>query len=281
MKLILIEDKNTLSSHYQNIKSFVCNVQPQYTTHVIDVLMEWFNCFSSDDGSPFVLKRGINFLGQKSYLCTLFFMLIYDDDEVIAFAPFFRFKVFFAGDPLQYDVIAFCPDSTIFFYNDVLIKGGFEDRAINLLFEFINNYHKETPYIFLMNHIPSSSETLPSLLKNSMNLVPAGFNVSISPVLWRGGLYPWNISKLQAILQRSKDNESISESNRRNIEAAIEKIDTSNNTMLVFKRNHLHLKSSIYSIFGKGEPSGMLFDLYNDIETIFQSYPVCLLQINL
>ena len=125
-----------------------------------------------------------------------------------------------------------------------------------------------------MNHIPSSSDTLPLLFKHSLGLSPYGFNVSISPVFWRGGLYPWNLNKLQTILQNAQNNGTLSDTNCKNINSAIDKINASNKTMLVFKKNHPSLKSSVYSIFSESKPSDALFDLYNAVESIFQSHPV-------
>jgi len=274
MKLILIEDTNEISSYYKDIKTFVNSTKPRYSSHVIDVLMEWFASFSSDKNSTFAIKRGINFFGRKSSLCSLFFLLIYDDNELIAFAPLFRFNVHFGDAPTSYEVVAFCPDSTIFFYNDVLIKGGSEERALQTFFEFFRHYNETTPHIILLNHIPSTSNTLSLLSKHSMGLTPYGFNVSISPVYWRGGLYPWNLSKVQTILQNAQNNDKFSSTTCENIDLAISEINASNKAMLLFKKNHLDLKSSIYRIFSESKPSDSLSDLYNAIEAIFQSYPV-------
>lgn len=281
MKWLLIQDTNELSAYYQDIKTFVNNAQPQYTSHVVDALMEWFASFSSDKDSNFALKRGINFFGRKSSLCSLFFLLIYDDNELIAFAPLFRFKVHFGDAPASYEVVAFCPDSTIFFYNDILIKEGSEKRALQTFFEFFRHYNETTPHIILLNHIPSSSSTLPLLLKHSMDLTPYGFNVSISPVYWRGGLYPWNLSKIQTILQNAQNNDNFSGTTHKNIDIAMSEINASNKAMLIFKKNHLYLKSLIYRIFSENKPSDTLFDLYNAIEAIFQSYPVKFPYLNL
>lgn len=274
MKWLLIQSINELSPYYQDIKTFVNNAQPKYASHVIDALMEWFASFSSDKDSTFVSKRGINFLGRKSSLCSLFFLLIHDDNELIAFAPLFRFKVHFENAHASYEVVAFSPDSTIFFYNDFLIKEGSEERALQTIFEFLRHYNETTPHIILLNHIPSSSNNLPLLLKHSMDLIPYGFNVSISPVYWRGGLYPWNLSKVQTILQNAHNNDNVSSSTHKNIDLALSEIKASNKAMLIFKNNHLRLKSSIYRIFSETKPSDSLFVLYNAIEAIFQSYPV-------
>jgi hypothetical protein len=274
MELVFIQDMNELSAHYQTIKTFVNDTRPKYSSHVIDALIEWFTSFSSDEESAFAAKRGINFLGRKSSLCSLFFLLIYHENELIAFAPFFRFKVDFGDALARYEVVSFCPDSTIFFYNDILIKKGHEACALQALFEFFRQYNKTTPHIILLNHIPSSSDTLPLLFKHSLGLSPYGFNVSISPVFWRGGLYPWNLNKLQTILQDAQNNGTLSDTNCKNINTAIDKISASNKTMLVFKKNHPSLKSSVYSIFSESKPSDALFDLYNAVESIFQSHPV-------
>lgn len=274
MELVLIQDMNELSAHYQAVKTFVNDTRPKYSSHVIDALMAWFTSFSSDEDYAFASKRGLNFLGRKSSLRSLFFLLVYHDSELIAFAPLFRFTVDFGDAHACYEVVSFCPDSTIFFYNDILIKESHEACALQALFEFFRHYNKTTPHIILLNHIPSSSDTLPLLLKHSLDLSPNGFNVSISPVFWRGGLYPWNLNKLQTVLRNAQNNDTLSDTTCKNINTAIEKISASNKTMLVFKKNHLSLKSSVYSIFSESKPSDTLFDLYNAVESIFQSYPV-------
>lgn len=274
MQLILIEETNEISSYYQDIKTFVNSTKPRYSSHVIDALMEWFTSFSSDKDSTFAIKRGVNFLGRKSSLCSLFFLLIYDDNELIAFAPLFRFKVYFGDDPASYEVVAFCPDSTIFFYNDILIKEGSEGRVLQTVFEFFRHYNDTTPHIILLNHIPSSSNTLPILSKHSMGLTSYGFNVSMSPVYWRGGLYPWNLAKVQSILQNARNNDTLADTTCEKIDLIIREINASNKAMLVFKKNHHSLKSSIDRIFSDSNHSDSLSDLYNAIEAIFQSYPV-------
>ena len=274
MELVLIQDTDELSTHYKNIKLFLNNTQPKYASHVIDALMEWFSSFRSDDNSSFALKRGINFLGRKSTLYSLFFVLIYNGNKLIAYAPLFRFKVIFEDDSTSYDVVSFCPDSTIFFYNDILIEKDFENVALNLFFDFIKNFHKTSPYIILLNHIPSSSENFPLLLKHSSDLVPAGFNVSISPVLWRGGLYPWNLNKFQKILNDAMTNEDFPEDVHERIKTAIHKLCGINRVMLAYKKNHLAIKSAIYNIFSEDNPSDLLLVLYKEIDSVFQSNPV-------
>ena len=274
MELVLIQEIDELSAHHHNIKTFVSDIGPKYSSHVVDALTEWFVSFRSADESPFAAKRGINFLGRRSSLRSLFFLLVYHEDEMVAFAPFFRFQVDFGDAGTSYEVIAFCPDSTIFFYSDVLIKVGYEERALETLFGFLGQYNDKMPHIILFNHIPSSSGTLPLLLRHALELTPHGFNVSISPVFWRGGLYPWNLHKLQTVLQNARDNAGMSDESRRNIQSVMDKISASSKTMLVFRKNHLPLKSAVYNIFGESKPSDTLFELYNAVEAIFQSYPV-------
>ncbi len=274
MRLIVIQDMNELPAYYQDIKSFGDDALSKHSSHVIDALMEWFVSFRSDDDTTFAAKRGINFLGRKSVLSSLFFILMYHGDTLIAFAPLFRFKVHLGDTPTGYEVISFCPDSTIFFYNDILLKSGFEPRALQAFVDFFRDYNKADPYIVLLNHIPSSSGTLPLLLKHSMGLLPHGFNVGTSPVFWRGGVYPWNLGKMQSTLQNAYDSGAFSDTARASIRTAIEKITTANRPMLVFKKNHLPLKSYIYKVFSEGGPSDSLFDLYNAIEALFQSHPV-------
>lgn len=274
MELVLIQDVNELSAHRQNIKTFVNIAQPTYSSHVIDALIEWYTSFKTEENSTFALKRGINFFGRKSSLCSLFFLLVYHNGELIAFAPFFRFKVLFGDDLTPYEVVSFCPDSTIFFYNDVLVKDEFKKESLATMFDFIRNYNTTSAYIVLFNHIPSDSDTMPLIVKQSMELPLYGFNVSISPVFWRGGLFPWNVTKLQTILQDALASDNYSEETCEHIRRAINEIAASNRTMLVFKKNHLNVKSTIYKIFSENKPSDTLFELYNAIESVFQSYPV-------
>jgi len=273
VRCVLIQ-KSCEFDDYQDIKDSIDSIQPKYTSHVIDALLEWFVSFSSDECYTFASKRGINLLGRKSALCSLFFIFIYNKKELVAFAPFFKFKVYFTDNPAGYEVISFCPDSTIFFYNDLLVKDGFEICAVQTLFEFFTQYNKTTPYIVLFNHVPSTSTNFPLLLKQSMDMPHYGFNVSISPVFWRGGLYPWNISDLVMILQSALGSDDFSDEIHENIRTAIEMITSTNKTMLVFKKNHQFLKSAIYKIFSESKPSDKLFELYNAIEAVFLSFPV-------
>jgi len=107
-----------------------------------------------------------------------------------------------------------------------------------------------------------------------MDLTPYRFNVSISPVFWRGGLYPWNLAELQTILHTAQNSGDFSDTTCKNITTAINEIESSNKTMLVFKKNHIRLKSAIYQIFSESNPSNALFELYSAIESVLQSYPV-------
>lgn len=274
MELVCIQDINELSIHSKAIKTFVDTNQPKYSSHMVDALTEWYTSFRTEENSTFALKRGINFFGRKSSLCSLFFLLVYHNGELIAFAPFFRFKVLFGDDLTCYEVVSFCPDSTIFFYNDVLVKNECAAGSLTAILDFFRHYNNTSSYIVLFNHIPSHSEAMPLIVKQSMELAPYGFNVSISPVFWRGGLFPWNVNKLQTILQNALDSGNYSEATCESISSAIDAIAASNKTMLVFKKNHLNLKSAIYKIFSENKPSDTLFELYNSVESVFQSCPV-------
>jgi uncharacterized protein YdcH (DUF465 family) len=101
-----------------------------------------------------------------------------------------------------------------------------------------------------------------------------GFTVSHSPIFHRGGPYPWNLSKLQTALNLAQNHADLSDQARENIAASLNRSNGSNKTMLNFKKNHMALKSSIYQIFNGSGPSNGLYDLYNTIESIFQSSPV-------
>jgi hypothetical protein len=274
MRLVSIQDMSELSTYYQDIKTFADSTKPKYSSHVIDVLIEWFKSFSSDEKCAFASKRGLNFFGRKSNLHSLLFLLAYDGNELVALAPLFRFTVHVGEGSAGYEVISFCPDSTVFFYNDFLIKKGSEARALETFLEFFKHYNKATPYIILLNHIPSSSSTLPLVLEHSTDLPLYGFNVSISPIFWRGGLYPWNLGDLKLILRDALNNNSFSNATKQKIASIVDTINASNKTMLVFKRNHPTLKSLIYSIFNEGQSSDDLFHLYNAVESIFRSYPI-------
>jgi hypothetical protein len=274
MKVVLIQHMDEVLTYYQEIKSFTTDAQVEYSSHVVDGLMEWFTSFSSNGSLAFASKRGINFLGRRSSLRSPFFLLIYNGDELVAFVPLFRFAVDFGDGLSNCEVISFCLDSTIFFYNDILIREGFRSSALQAMFEFLREYNVTEPHIVLLNHIPSSSDTLPLLLKHSMDLLPHGFNVSTSPVFWRGGPYPWNLGKLQALLENARNDQNFSEATLEKIDAALSAISAPNKTMLMFKQNHLPLKSSIYKIFSEGKPSRALTDLYSGIESIFQPHPI-------
>jgi Acetyltransferase (GNAT) domain len=274
MQVKLIENEDQLAEFYMRIKRFVDDTKPKYCSHIIDALLEWFRSFGSRDNDAFIGRRGINFLGRNSKLCSLFFLLVYDEQQVRAFAPLFRFKVDLGEGVEDYEVLSFCPDSTIFFYNDILIEPNFEERALDVLLEFFRKYNRPKPFVVLFNHLPSSSRTLPLLLERSMDLMSDGFRVSVSSVFWRGGLYPWNLGKLLAILENAERDLELSETTRKNIGATISEIRAANRTMLIFRSNHAPLKSSIYRIFEKCKPSGSLLDLYNALEEVFQSHPV-------
>jgi GNAT acetyltransferase-like protein len=274
MGMVLIQNADEVSDHYEDIKAFVDMTQPKYSSHVIDALMQWFESFSSENSSTFASRRGLNFYGRRSTLSSPFFLLHYEADELVAFSPFFRFMVNFGDGPECLEVISFSPDSTIFFYNDILIKNGCEASAIQTICEFFRDYSSAIPHIVLLNHIPSTSTNLPLLLKHSTDLSPQGFNVGISPVFRRGGLYPWNLASLRSALKSALENRNLSATTAERICAVIDKIETTSKTMLVFKKNHFHLKSALYSIFSDSDPADNLLDLYNAIESIFQSSPV-------
>ena len=273
MALVLINDMAELARYARDIKAFVAEVQPKYSSHVVDALLEWFVNFRSDATATFASKRGINFFGRKSSLRALFFLLMYQDRQLVAFAPLFKFDVDFGDGAGSYEVVSFCPDSTLFFYSDILIKSGCEESALQSFFDFLRQYNKANPYILLLNHIPSNSNSLALLTKYSMDLPTHGFKVSLSPVLWRGGLYPWNLASLKDALKDAAGKE-LPETTITRINEAMDLVSSANKTMMVFKRNHLSLKSAIYRIFDDPKPCNALFDLYNEVESIFQSCPV-------
>jgi len=274
MELVCINSADDLSSHYEMIKIFINNNELKYSSHDVDVLLEWYSAFSSNEGITFASKRGINFFGRKSTLSSLFFLLIYQDGELIAFVPLFRFCVNFGADVTDCEVISFCPDSTIFFYNDILLNEKYKTGALETFVQFFKHYNQTNPYILLLNHIPSSSSNYPYLLKQVIELLSFGFKVGVSPVFWRGGLYPWNLSKIKSILETAQTNMGLNDSVRNNIKSVIDKIAASSETMLVFSKNHLSLKASIYAIFNEEKPTEELYVLYNAIESVFQSHPV-------
>ncbi len=274
MRLLLIQDLDDCSAHSQDIKDFIERVGAKNSSHAIDALIDWFVNFRSDDSAGFAARRGLNFLGKKSGLKSLFFMLIYQDDEIVAFAPLFRFEVNFGGAPGSCEVIAFCPDSTIFFYSDILIKEGFDAIAIQSMFSFLRQYNRTSPYVVLFNHIPSTSGNLSLILKNAMELSDDNFNIGMSPVCRRGGLYPWNLSDLRIILKEALNNNCLATSVLKNIQVAVSEIESTSAVMLAFGQNHLSLKSTIYRIFAEEKKSEVLLELYRAVESIFQSHPV-------
>lgn len=273
MSVVVIEDLQTLAEHAPALRRFIDEVKPRYSSHVLDALVQWYASFSCEEGS-FASRRGMNFFGRDSALRSLFFLLVRQGEELIAFAPFFRFEVDLGGEAAsRCQVVSFCPDSTIFFYSDLLVKRGLEQPALQAVYDFFTEYERSVPFILLFNHLPSNSRTLPLLTEYSMGLPPHGFNLRVSPLFWRGGLYPWNVAALKEALGKAQGAEFAEETAER-IREALERVESASKTMLVFKKNHLPLKAAVYRIFQEAKPSAGLFDLYNSLEAIFQSSPV-------
>lgn len=274
MRLVLVQNRDELAGYQHDIRNCAAFIRPKYSSQVLDALLEWYESFASQRSASFAAKRGINFLGRASALQSLFFLLVYDGGELVAFAPFFRFEVCFADSSSRYEVVAFSPDSTIFFYNDIMVKEGLEAPVVRTILDFFKNYQKTGPFIVLFNHVPSCSSALPHILQHAMALPGQVFNVSVSPLCWRGGLYPWNMNKLLGVLRDALENDALDPDTRAQLAPVVDRMAASNKTMLVFKKNHLPLKSTLYRIFGASSPSDQLFDLYNAVESLFQTRPV-------
>jgi hypothetical protein len=274
MRVILIKNPDELLAYYQDLENFYKKVTAKYTSQLFGPLLEWFFTFRSEDNTSFSAKRGINFYGLKSVLRSLFFIIIYRDEEIVAFLPLFQFRVWLNEAIHICELISFCPDSTLFFYNDILVKKDCEEESFNAFYEFIRWHDVDKPYVLLLNHIPSTSKYYPMFINYSMGLTHQGFNLSISPVFRRGGIYPWNLSGIMDILEKAKNNHEFSEPIRGTISCVLDAFKAANKTMLIFRQNHLYLKSLLYRIFEQKESSKELFKLYQEIERQFASRPI-------
>lgn len=275
MRTVCIQNMSEFEDCCAEIKAFINKVQPDYASHVVDALIEWFNSFTTDEHASFASRRGLNFLGRTSRLESLFFLLVYDDaEQLAAFAPLFRFRVSSTDPVHSCEMLAFCPDSTVFFYHDIRIRQGSEAAAIQNIFEFFRQYNRSSAYIVLFNHIPSDSCNFPLLVQGSIELSRYGFHAGVSPVFWRGGIYPWNAEKLSMILESALNDDSYSDLTRTQISRVLDALGGSHKTMLAFKNNHGPLKAILYGIFSENRPSEPLCELYNAIEPVFQSCPV-------
>lgn len=274
MRIVLVQSREDIPAYRDDIQRLSAAAAPRYSCHVLEALTVWFDSFHSDSGALFAELRGRNLIGRASTLDSPFFLLIYSDQVLVAFAPLFRFSAQLGDGPGRREVICFCPDSTVFFYNDILAMPGSEEAAAGAMTGFFRQYQASAPYVVLFNHMPSCSVTLPLLARSAAELPYHRFKASVSPLFWRGGVYPWNRGRLLGILEAAAEDPLLGDDTRNAARESAGMITSAHRAMLMFEKNHLPIKAAIYRTLcdaGQSEAAGRLRAA---IDSILQSSPV-------
>lgn len=172
------------------------------TSHRFQNLIYWFRCFSTRDDESFGTKRGRNFIGTKCWLLRPEFFIIRNENSILAIVPLFLFKFFIRQTQKYYHMLSFCPDSSIFFYQDILLEPNQRKDIINAFFDYVSLYLKGNDYLLYLGHIPEKSPNVAYIKRYLSTCVDHGYQGGCCYNYWRGGVYPWNISRMTSILNR-------------------------------------------------------------------------------
>jgi len=170
--------------------------------HRIQMPLLWWKHFSSQDDVDFGTKRGRNVLGYKLWVRNPAFIIVENQGRLLGIAPLFVSQVLIerGHEPLQ--ILSFCPDSVLFFYQDFLVHADYRADVISDIFREIDRLISSNDMMLFLGHIPEDSENIALIRKEIERRRREGWIGTEAKNFSRGGIFPWNVPSLTKELQR-------------------------------------------------------------------------------
>jgi Acetyltransferase (GNAT) domain len=163
--------------------------------YIIAALTWWAN-FNTNENENFGKKRGRNYLGARSWLSHLYFLIAEQGGTIVGVAPLVGYKVMIPGltDPLR--ILSFAGDPALISYNDFIVIPDIRSSVLSAMLDGIEDLIKVNFDMLFLGQIPDNSHNLPMIREKARVLSSKGWYSFKTSSAQRAGVWPWTIKPL-------------------------------------------------------------------------------------
>jgi GNAT acetyltransferase-like protein len=170
-----------------------------------EVPLLWWKHFHGKDGADFGTKRGRNFLGVRTRLEEVVFVVAEDAGIACGMAALVESEVALKSNAPPLKLLSFCGDSVILFYQDLVALPEGRDATVTALADALADLADKEGRTLFLGHIPDDSPNLPALKAAVDARLARGWQGGLADNRFRGGVYPWTTHKLADALGSIKE----------------------------------------------------------------------------
>ena len=170
-----------------------------------EVPLLWWKHFHGRDGADFGTRRGRNFLGVKTRLEEVVFLIAERDGAPCGMAALVASEVFLKANAPPLKLLSFCADSVILFYQDLLVHPDGRREILAALVDALAGLIARENRILFLGYLTEDSPNLPGLREEIAARVRGGAWGGVAENRFRGGVHPWTAHKIADAFDTLKD----------------------------------------------------------------------------
>jgi Acetyltransferase (GNAT) domain len=249
MHTYLVDNITEAEDFIRKMNGFAHQIGSTLLAHRLQPLLVWWKHFSTKDGGEdFGRKRGRNCLGHKSWLRKIVLIITEKEDMLLGIAPLLISEVQLKGEKQTINVLSFCPDSVMFFYQDFLIHPQYRKMAVSQLFEHIKDMMQRENLFLFLGHIPDDSLNLAHIRYELSLSLKEGWTGGEATNCRRGGVYPWNLAQLSRILKASLNEPECDSALKTTVQDIMQLMDRQTTALLVFSKTRKDLEKKLQDV---------------------------------
>lgn len=205
IKVHLLRGEEAILPQLPRLQSLVQAAGSTFIFNRPEVPLLWWKHFHGRDGSDFGLKRGRNFLGAKTRLEEILFVVAEREDGYCGLAAMVASEIILKANTPPLKLLSFCADSVILFYQDLLVDPRDRGETLTAMADFLADLAEKEERTLFLGHIPEDSPNLPFLQAAIEARLRDGWNGAVTENRFRGGAYPWTAHKIAGAIGDIKD----------------------------------------------------------------------------
>ncbi|MDQ3000590.1 MAG: GNAT family N-acetyltransferase [Fibrobacterota bacterium] len=239
-----------------------------------EVPLLWWKHFQGRDGSDFGVKRGRNFLGVKTRLEEILFVVAEREDGPCGLAAMVASEVMLKANTPPLKLLSFCADSVIVFYQDLLVDPRDRGTTIAALAGFLADLAEKEGRTLFLGHIPKDSLNLPFLQAAIEDRIRLGWSGSVTENRFRGGAYPWTVHKIASAIAAIRESLPPDDAARAGLENLAARLDAQGPALIGFAGTRIAFEKEIRALCETHRQRPEAADAVAQIEGCLEGAPI-------
>jgi len=252
IKAQVLEDtsEGRIDARTEEVLALAYEAGSNLSFHQVPFPWAWWKHFQGLDGVDFGARRGRNFLGLRSRVAERVLLIAEDGNKLMGAAPMAITEASIKGGG-SVKLIGFSADSVVVFYQDLLVHPSRREEIVKAMLDALSEYAEARGLLIFLGHIPEDSPNIAALTANVNGKTAQGWQGGMAVNRFRGGIYPWTLSRLDKALEALEAGLGNAEETRAEVGALREKLGKQGPTLLNFRATGIALERELETLLQK------------------------------